>query len=256
MNDPKMKDLTLKWRQDLLNLKENVKQKVFDPDEALTIAQKMKKNYEDNDVKPNSDVQNAHIQICKTVDQAKNVLAGYRQHNINYTTTTFNILISLADNQKTAAYYFNLMLKAGVNPNTYTFNSFIRFSKTVDEGREVIKSMHKYEVKPNTQSYNALLRLATNHNAKMEILKAMEDQNIEINLVTFNTLISQANFYSDALKFFKELKTRNLKPTINTYVTLLKKAQFPQEIREVDKMRKADDIIANPSWDNLYQKKR
>ena len=106
MTDVETEKLILQWRQDLLNLKESVKQKLFDTMRGLTIAEKIRTDYKNNFIKPTSDIQNAHIQLCDTLDQANKILNDYKVDNLSFTTTTFNILIGLSEDLKTADYYF------------------------------------------------------------------------------------------------------------------------------------------------------
>ncbi len=250
------KELALKWRQDLLNLKEKVKQKLLNTDRALTIAQKLKNDNKEKLVKPNFDIQNAHIQLCDTLEQANEILEEYRLDSVPLTTTTFNILISLSPDKTTATSFLNKLIDVGLKPNTYTFNAFISYYSTVQDGREIIKSMDKYEVKPNTQTYNTLLSLTTNDDQRTEIIKAMEDQNIEINIVTFNTLISRSTTFKTATNYYQDLKQRNIKPTINTLITLLKKARTKTEINETEKHLKNENIRTNNNWDSLLKEKK
>jgi hypothetical protein len=256
MTDTLNKKLALKWRQDLLNLKEKVKQKQLNTDRALTIAQQLKNDNREKLVKPNFDIQNAHIQLCDTLEQANEILGEYRKDSVPLTTTTFNILISLSPDKTTAISFLNKLLDIGLKPNTYTLNAFISYCSTVQDGRELIKSMDKYEVKPNTQTYNALLSLTTSDDQRTEIITAMEDQSIEINLVTFNTLISRSTTFKTATNYYRDLKQRNIKPTINTFITLLKKATTKTEINETEKQLKNENIRTNNNWDRLLKEKK
>ncbi|MDX1905077.1 MAG: hypothetical protein SFU27_13045 [Thermonemataceae bacterium] len=250
------KNIALKWRQDLLDLKECVKQKQLNTEQALAAAQKLKMNNKEKSAKPNSDIQNAHIQLCDTLEQANKILEEYRIDSVSFTTTTFNILISLSPDQTTATSYFNKLLELGLKPNTYTLNGFTTYCKTVEEGRELIKSMSKYKVKPNTQTYNALLSLTTNDNQRAKIIAVMEDQGIEINLVTFNTLISRSITFKSAFSYYQDLKLRNIKPTINTFITLLKKATTKTEINQTEQLLKDEGIKTNNNWDRLHNSKK
>lgn len=253
MTDIKTGKLALIWRQDLLKLKDSVKQKLFNTDRALAIAQKIKRDYTAHSVKPDADIQNAHIQLCDTLDNAKKILSEYRSDSIPYTTATFNILISLSGDLPTATAYFNSLLDQGLKPNIYTLNGFIPYCRSVDQGREIIKLMDRHFVKPNTQTFNALLSLTNDAIAHQTILNEMKVQSIEINLVTFNTLISRSLDYETAIKFYHDLKARHIKPTINTFVTLLKKANRHQEIIELENLLKKENISPNNSWDRLRQ---
>lgn len=256
MTNTTTKKIAQKWRQDLLDLKERVKQKQLNTEQALMTAQKLKKDNKEKSVKPNFDIQNAHIQLCDTLEQANKILDEYRIDSVPLTTTTFNILISLSPDQTTATSYFNKLLNLGLKPNTYTLNGFTAYCKTVEEGRELIRSMNKYEVKPNTQTYNALLSLTTNDNQRAEIITAMEDQGIEINLVTFNTLISRSTTFKSAVNYYQDLKLRNIKPTINTFITLLKKATTKSEIIQTEQLLKDESIKTNNNWDRLHNSKK
>jgi hypothetical protein len=206
-------------------------------------------------VKPNFDIQNAHIQLCETLGQANEILGEYRIDSVPLTTTTFNILISLSSDLTTATSYFNKLLYLRLKPNTYTLNAFIAYCSTVQDGREIIKSMGKYEVRPNTQTYNALLSLTTNDDQRNEIITAMEGQNIEVNLVTFNTLISRSTSFKTAINYYRELKQRNINPTINTFITILKKATSKAEINETEQLLINENIRTNNSWDRLHDSK-
>lgn len=256
MTDILTSKLALKWRQDLLDLKEKIKQKELNTEQALTIARQLKNDNKNKSVKPNFDIQNAHIQLCDTLEQANNILGEYRIDNVPLTTTTFNNLISLAPDQTTATSYFNKLLDLGLKPNTYTLNGFTSYCKTIQEGRELIKSMSKYDVKPNTQTYNALLSLTTTDDQRAEIITAMDDQSIEINLVTFNTLISRSTTFKTATNYYQDLKQRNIKPTINTFITLLKKATTKTEIKETEQLLKNENIRTNNNWDRLLNGKK
>jgi ribosomal protein L12E/L44/L45/RPP1/RPP2 len=256
MKELKTDNQIFQWRQELLNLKEKVKQKQFTSDRALAIAQQLKKDYMARLTRPDFDIQNAHMQLCDNLGQANNVLTGYRADNVTLTTTTFNILISLSTDLDTATSYFNQLLDIGLKPNTYTLNGFISFCRTVRQGREIISSMYRYHVKPNTQTYNALLSLTMNDDDRNEIMRAMEDQNIEINLVTINTLISRMDDYNGAIKYYHDLKIRNIKPNINTFVTMLKKAHRQQDVKELEQLLKKENIQPNNTWLRLFNAKR
>jgi Pentatricopeptide repeat domain len=256
MNNLKTEELTAQWRWELRDLKESVKQKLLNTDTALALAKKIKIEYLSLLVKPNSDIQNAHLQLCQTLKQATVILSEYRAEYVNYTTTTFNILISLSDDIDVASAYFVALLDAQLKPNIYTFNTFIAYCNTVEQGYEILKSMHIHAVKPNTQTYNVLLSLITDNKKQTELLKEMEDQSIDINLVTFNTMISCSSSYDEAIKFYKQLKLRNLTPTINTFVTLLKKAKNQRDVYEVEKLLDSENIKTNNSWDSLRKIKK
>lgn len=256
MNGHKTDKLSLQWRQDLLNLKERVKQKLMTTKQALASAENLKKDNESNFVKPNSDIQNAHIQLCESVVQADRIIAEYRSDNITYTTTTFNILISLSGDMTAAKYYFDSLLNLGLSPNTYTLNGFIAYTKTISEARESIKSMNRYGVKPNTQTYNAMISIATSAEEQIGIIHEMDNHEIEVNLVTFNTLISRSPNFPTAIKFYKELRARQIRPTINTLVTLMKKASTLRDIHEVETMLQLENIQTNNSWERLCRLKK
>jgi hypothetical protein len=247
--------LNIQWRQDLLNLKESVKQKQFNTERALVIAQKIGEDYKNNCVKPDFDIQNAHIQLCDTLEQANRILAEYREDKVPLTTTTFNVLISLSPDLPTASLYFKKILELGFKPNPCTLNAIIAHCNSVQRGRDIIQSMNKYSIIPNTQTYNTLLSLSKNETEREEIINAMEDQFIEINIVTINTLISRAATYECAMNYYRNLKRESIKPTINTFITLLKKASRKQEINEIEQMLKKEGIKTNNNWENLLKTK-
>jgi len=247
---------SLQWRQELLNLKEDIKQKIYSSKQALVLAQKIKLENQSNFIKPNFDIQNSHIQLCDTLEQANEILAEYGECGVPLTTTTFNILISLSPDLETSKHYFETLIDQNLKPNTYTLNGFIAKSKTIQQGRDIIKSMNKYGIRPNSQTYNSLLSLTTHDHEREEILNDMEARGIETNLVTFNTLISRSPNLKTALKHYQDLKHRNIKPTINTFVTLLKKTTNEQETIEIENLLRAEKITTNNSWESIRKSKK
>jgi len=244
------------WRRELLDLKERVKQHSLGVEQALAIAQKMKDDYGDNYVKPNSDIINAHIQLCSTLEQADMVIRRYRADSAPLTTTTFNILISLSPDLATAYSYFNRIFDGGLEPNIYTLNGLISKCSSFEQGRNILKTLNKYNILPNTQTFNTLLSLTITGEQRMEILETMERRGIEFNLVTYNTLISLSADYGQALKYFNDIKARSIQPTINTFITLLKKARNRSDINEVERLLKNESIRTNNSWDRQLAAKR
>lgn len=255
MSDLKSDDLQKQWRQDLLNLKEKVKQKIFDNDQALTIAEEIKDGYKGNFVKPNYNILNAHIQLCKTLEQGKKILTQYTNENVQLTTTTFNIFISLSPDLVTAFSYFEQIFDNSLLPNSYTLNGLISKCYTLNQGQQIIKSMIKYDISPNIQTYNTLLSLTNKDEERKEILRTMEDRQIGVNLVTYNTLISKSTDYDQALMFYSEMKSRQIKPSINTLVTLLKKTRSQKEINKVEQLLENENIDKTNIWRKLYNRK-
>lgn len=247
--------LAKQWREDLLNLKDRKKQKMFSTDRALRIADKIKKDYEANNIDPDSNIQNAHIQLCNNIEQANKILSSYRADSVPFTTTTFNILISLSKDIKTATSYLNVLIDLNLKPNTYTLNGFIRYCKTVNHGYEIINEMHKYDVAPNTQTYNALLSLTTSKIEHDEILKKMQNDNINFNVVTYNTLIAHSKSYKTAIGYFYDMKYRKIKPTINTFITLLKKTDSKYEINNLERLLENENISPNNTWFRYLREK-
>ncbi|PKP02970.1 MAG: hypothetical protein CVU11_09905 [Bacteroidetes bacterium HGW-Bacteroidetes-6] len=243
------------WCLKLRNLRDNIKQRVLDNSEALSVAEEIKEHYISIGIKPVTDVLNAHIHLCKTDDQARAVLAAYTEFNVPYSTATFNILISISGNFLTASSYYHKMLEYGVQPNTITLNSFISLCQSLGQAREIIRLMRKHRVQPGTPTYNALLTIAPGDKVRFELIQEMELNGIVADVITYNTLISRSSGFQQAMLHFAELKAKELIPSINSYVSLLKKAGSTEEINMVKELLAHSGVATNNAWKNLLEKK-
>lgn len=88
--------LLREWRDKLLRLKEHIKPREIAVASALEKAELLQFDKMTRLVRPNSDVQNAHLQLCDTPAQAHRILIQYQNLGVKRTTTTFNILLSLS----------------------------------------------------------------------------------------------------------------------------------------------------------------
>ncbi len=247
--DSRQEKYSYQWMNDIRNLRNSAKQKTISWDRAIILAEKIFSDYQKNGIEPTIDILNAHIQMCENVDQIRNTIKKYKKGKvIKLNTTSYNIIISKANNFEEGNQYFAEMIDSGIWPNTYTLNCLISFCDSVEESKQIMKGMKKYRVKPNTQTYNTILSKSKNANESKEVLMNMENKKIQRNLVTYNTLISQAINYTDAVNIYFEIKSRNISPSINTLVTLLKKVKTGTELEQVDKMLENENLIPNNSW--------
>lgn len=241
----------LKWREEILNLRRRIKERSLTADEAWELAEEIREEYLADSVRPTTDILNAHLQLCQSLDEAKSMLKTFGP-SVRPDTTTYNIQISLAEYLDEAQVVFDVMRSAGLMPNTYTLNGFLPFYHTVAEGRETMKMMNKYRVSPNTQTYNALISMASGA-TEAAILKAeMEEREIPVNAVTYNSMIVVADYFGEAVNMFEEMKADGIRPTINTLVTLLKKASTSAETDEVEYLRVQEGLSPNRAWRRYY----
>lgn len=254
MNNENEAARQMDWREQVLKIRQQAKDKILAPEEAWAMAEATEEKYKNEDIKPTTDILNAYLQLCRTSAQAKPVLQRFSRH-VKPNTTTYNILISLASHLHEAQATFDEMLKCRILPNTYTLNGFMPFCRTVKEGRDVLKIMNRHHVEPNTQTYNALISLSSGTAEGAEILEEMRRRKMTINAVTFSSLIAAADDFRDAMMMCQEMKSSGIRPTINLLVTLMKRAESRTGIAQVEREKAAEKLPTSAAWELVLREK-
>jgi len=56
--------LQMQWREKVLKIRQQVKDKILTPEEAWAMAEATEEKYKNDYIKPNTDILNAHLQLC------------------------------------------------------------------------------------------------------------------------------------------------------------------------------------------------
>jgi hypothetical protein len=143
--DPKVNQN--RWRDTILKIRQDRKDKLLSPEDAWNLAMKTEQSYLQAGVPPTSDILNATLQLCHSLKQSNVIIEKFRKLGIKPSTTTYNVLISQVTYQNEAKEIYDTMIREGLRPNTYTLNGFMPFCATVLEGRIIIKEQERVLLK-------------------------------------------------------------------------------------------------------------
>lgn len=244
------------WRAELFQIRDKMKLGYLNESQALDAAMELKIQWEDDLVNPTADILNAHLQICRNLEDAEPVLSHYKKSGTSANTTTYNVLISLAGSLKKAESFFEHITEGKLTPNVYTLNGLLAYCTDLVQAKKYLTLMEHYRIKPVIQTYNCLLKISSSNEETAEILKKIDQEGIQKNVVTYNTLISASKDYSTGQGHFLDMISNQMQPTINTFITLLKLAQWPNEVASCVQLFKKSCISPNRNWTTLLRTKQ
>jgi hypothetical protein len=241
-----------KWFGEYSLLLQEIKLKLIDKAEAADQANMITKKYLSQGHIPTLAILNAHLRHCHTLTAANEILDVFKPFKLHYNYNTYNALIRVSPDFKTASAFYDMLLVHYQQPSTYTLHGFLRFCKTLTQARTIISQLRKFpRVVLTDETYEMLFMLTRNKTERDELLAEMRVARRVLSENAYDRLIFKATTYDDAMGLYHEMRSRDIKPSFKTFWPFLKLVTNRDELHLLEQSLVKEKIEVDSKWEEI-----